>query len=105
MWSLSASFVTGKAGRWPESGGGRYIEVKLCENTLVVAGSGRYREVAAIERWSLEQVRLYIMEELVCIMEPAIIFQKIMILVTMNIQGLACFGVESPNIIQILKVG
>ena len=53
----------------------------------------------------ISTVSTYIMEELVCIMEPAIIFQKIMILVTMNIQGLACFGVESPNIIQILKVG
>ena len=37
-------------GRWPESGGGRYIEVNFSENTLVVERSGRYREVAAAGR-------------------------------------------------------
>ena len=37
-------------GRWPESGGGRFMEVNYSENTLVVERSGRYREVAAAGR-------------------------------------------------------
>ena len=46
----------GIRGRWPESGGGRFMEVNFSENTLDVVRSGRYTEVAAAGRWPLMEV-------------------------------------------------